>query len=119
MGGIFRDMIQEEDAEVLYHYGDKFYTSFAAVTRKKCGKGMVYYLGCGLDKAITQKIFDTIMKEQKIDTIDSDPGVEVMVRGNKDKRILMLINHNDYEARAGKVLLEPYSCKIVNFSFNP
>jgi beta-galactosidase len=119
MGGIFRDMIQDEDAEVLYRYGDKFYTSFAAVTRKKCGKGMVYYLGCGLDKAITQKIFDTIMKEQKIDTIDSDPGVEVMIRGNKDKRIWMLINHNDYEARAGKVLLEPYSCKIVNFSFNP
>ena len=33
-GRIFRDMIQVQDAEVLFHYADAFYLEFAAVTRK-------------------------------------------------------------------------------------
>lgn len=31
-GGVFRDMIEVSDAEVLYTYGDTFYDKFAAVT---------------------------------------------------------------------------------------
>ena len=38
-GGIFRDMLAVEDAEVLYRYGDAFYTEYAAVTRKKQADG--------------------------------------------------------------------------------
>ena len=55
-GGIFRDMLEARDAEVLYRYGDTFYTKFAAVTRRKQGAGTVYYLGCALDEGTTAKL---------------------------------------------------------------
>ena len=32
-------MLEVRDAEVLYRYGDPFYTDFAAVTRKRHGPG--------------------------------------------------------------------------------
>ena len=46
-GGIFRDMIQVQDAEVLFHYADAFYLEFAAVTRKQTGRGTLWLRGCG------------------------------------------------------------------------
>jgi beta-galactosidase len=114
VGGIFRDMLEVEDAEVLYRYGDKFYTDFAAVTRKPCGKGMVYYIGCGLEESLSRKIYETIMDENGIETVITDSGVESVLRGDNDSgRIRMLINHNDYEACAGDVVLAPFECRIV------
>ena len=68
-GGIFRDMLEVTDAQVLYHYGDAFYTRYAAVTRKQHNKGMVYYLGCALDEAVTAKIMGTILADSHIDEI--------------------------------------------------
>jgi beta-galactosidase len=114
VGGIFRDMLEVDDAEVLYSYGDKFYTDFAAVTRKPCGKGMVYYIGCGLEESLSRKIYETIMAENGIETVITDSGVESVLRGDNDSgRIRMLINHNDYEACAGDVVLAPFECRIV------
>jgi beta-galactosidase len=113
VGGIFRDMIEVIDAEVLYKYGDTFYTEFAAVTRKACGKGMVYYIGCGLEEALSKKIFETIIAANNIATVDTDDGVEAVVRGDDNRKVRMLINHNAYEANAGDVVLAPFECKIV------
>jgi beta-galactosidase len=113
VGGIFRDMIEVIDAEVLYKYGDTFYTEFAAVTRKACGKGMVYYIGCGLEEALSKKIFETIIAANNIATVDTDDGVEAVVRGDDTRKVRMLINHNAYEANAGDVVLAPFECKIV------
>jgi beta-galactosidase len=113
VGGIFRDMIEVIDAEVLYKYGDTFYTEFAAVTRKACGKGMVYYIGCGLEEALSKKIFETIIAANNIATVDTDDGVEAVVRGDDTRKVRMLINHNAHEASAGDVVLAPFECKIV------
>lgn len=65
-GGIFRDMLEVTDAQVLYRYGDAFYTRYAAVTRKQHNKGMVYYLGCALDEAVTAKIMGTILRSNSV-----------------------------------------------------
>jgi beta-galactosidase len=113
VGGIFRDMIEVIDAEVLYKYGDTFYTEFAAVTRKACGKGMVYYIGCGLEEALSKRIFETIIAANNIATVDTDDGVEAVVRGDDTRKVRMLINHNSHEANAGDVVLAPFECKIV------
>lgn len=112
-GGIFRDMIEVNDAEVLYSYGDEFYRDFAAVTRKRNGKGSTYYLGCGMEDAITEKLMDTIMQENGIDALPSPDGVEVVYRGNEDK-IRMLINHNAYKTEIFGIELAPFECKIDN-----
>lgn len=111
-GGIFRDMLEVTDAQVLYHYSDAFYTRYAAVTRKQHNKGMVYYLGCALDEAVTAKIMGTILADSHIDVIPSDSGVEVAIRGGAQQRVRMLINHNAFEASAGDITLEPFGCRI-------
>lgn len=111
-GGIFRDMLTVRDAEVLYRYGDPFYQEYAAVTRRRQGAGTVYYLGCGTEEAVTAQVLGQIMADCRIETIPSDSGVEVVLRGGGSQRVRMYINHNDHEARAGSVTLEPFGCRI-------
>ena len=111
-GGIFRDMLKVLDAEVLYRYDDPFYREYAAVTRKKQGQGTVYYLGCGMEEAVTSQLMAEIMTDHGIRAIPSEEGVEVVYRGEGSQRIRIYINHNDHQAKAGSVALEPYECKI-------
>ena len=66
VGGIFRDMLEVSDCEVLYSYGDTFYNEYAAVTRKKQGDGMIYYVGCGLDEATINNISGTFNSNYSI-----------------------------------------------------
>ncbi|MCM1149634.1 MAG: beta-galactosidase [Butyricicoccus sp.] len=110
-GGIFRDMLNVGDAEVLYSYGDEFYREYAAVTRKRQGSGTVYYLGCGMDEATTAAIMGAIMADNGIETVESDSGVEVVRRGG-EQAVCMYINHNDREARAGDVVLKAFECRV-------
>ena len=111
-GGVFRDMLEVQDAEVLYRYDDPFYRSFAAVTRKRQGSGTVYYLGCSLDDTTTAGLMETILADCQIETIPSPPGVEIVTRGGSEQRIRMLMNHNAFEAEALGVKLPPYGCVI-------
>lgn len=115
-GGIFRDMIEviDQNTEVLFHYGDEFYSKFSAVTRKHNGKGCVYYIGCGLEQSLIGILMDTIMKDNKIDTIPSADGVEIVKRGAENSKICMLINHNAFEVEALGETLAPFECKIKN-----
>lgn len=116
MGGIFRDMIEVKDAEILFRYGDTFYDSFAAVTRKPAGKGMVYYIGCGLEESITKALMETIMKEKEIPMYPSQNGVEIVTRGEKEQQIKMYINHNGTEAEEDGVKLAPFECVIKSIN---
>lgn len=111
-GGIFRDMLTVRDAQVLYRYGDPFYREYAAVTRRKEGEGTVYYLGCGMDEALTAGLMGRIMADSGIKTIPSDDGVEVVVRGNAEQRVRMYLNHNAHQAKAGDVTLGPFQCRV-------
>lgn len=111
-GGIFRDMLAVRDAEVLYRYGDPFYSEFAAVTRKRHGKGAVYYLGCSLDADTTARLMGTVLADCQIDPIPSPDGVEIVTRGGEGQRIRMLLNHNAFETEALGTALPPFGCKI-------
>lgn len=112
-GGVFRDMlVASDDTEVLYHYGDAFYQDFAAVTRKPCGKGMVYYIGCSLDDSTLKELTEMIMTDNHIDMMPTEQGAEVVIRGTGDKRIRILMNHNDHPVQIDSVTLAPFECKI-------
>lgn len=111
-GGIFRDMLTVRDAQILYRYDDPFYREYTAVTRRKEGDGTVYYLGCGMDEALTAGLMDQIMADSGIETIPSDDGVEVVVRGGAEQRVRMYLNHNAHQAKAGDVTLEPFQCRV-------
>lgn len=111
-GGIFRDMLAVRDAEILYRYGDTFYTEYAAVTRKRWGSGAAYYLGCGLDADTTEKLLRQILDETGTETVASDENVEVVTRGGAEQKIRIFINHNAHTASACGVSLPPFGCKI-------
>ena len=109
-GGVFRDMLEVRDAEVLYRYGDSFYREFAAATRKRQGPGAVYYLGCSLDEGTISRLAETILAERGIEAIPSPEGVEIVTRGGAGQKIRMLMNHNAFEAEALGITLPPYGC---------
>lgn len=111
-GGIFRDMIEADGAEILFRYGDDFYTDFAAVTRKSSGAGKIYYIGCGLEEKISVRLFETMMNEKKIDATESPDGVEIVVRGDDAKKIRFVINHNAKKTEFGGKILQPFECRI-------
>ncbi|MCI8276059.1 MAG: beta-galactosidase [Lachnospiraceae bacterium] len=111
-GGIFRDMLEVSDAEVLYRYKDAFYGRYAAVTRKQHGRGAVYYLGCALDEATTAVLMGQVLEECGIETTLSDEGVEVVVRGGREQCVRMFINHNGFPASAGEVELGAFECRV-------
>lgn len=111
-GGIFRDMLEVNDAEILYKYGDDFYKEFAAVTRKGQAKGTVYYIGCGLDETTTKKIIGIVIDDNKIENEITNEGVEVCYRGNEEKKVRMIMNHNGYETEYNNTVLKPYESLI-------
>lgn len=115
-GGVFRDMLEVQDAEVLYRYGDSFYREFAAVTRKRQGPGAVYYLGCSLDEGTISRLTETILAERGIETIPSPEGVEIVTRGGAGQKIRMLMNHNAFEVEALGITLPPYGCVVETLS---
>ena len=111
-GGIFRDMLVTQGAEVLLRYQDPFYQEFAAVTRKSCKDGDVYYLGCGLEEDVLSRLLETISCRQNIALTPSEPGVEVVYRGHGEDRICMVMNHNAREVTHHGQTLAPFQCSI-------
>ena len=112
-GGIFRDMLSVQDAEVLYRYGDFFYQDRAAVTRRRHGRGTVYYLGCALDEATLNTVTDEILQSAHI---EPDPalmqeGVETVTRGGESK-IRIYLNHTPHAVQTPAGPLTPYGCHI-------
>ncbi|MCI8398526.1 MAG: beta-galactosidase [Oscillibacter sp.] len=111
-GGIFRDMlVPEEGTEVLFRYADTFYKDYAAVTRKPCGAGAVYYLGTALDEATTASLLQSVMLSQGIPLRITPPGVEIIDRGETE-RIRIYLNHNGEPTQAEGEELPAYGCKI-------
>lgn len=111
-GGIFRDMLVTQGADVLLRYGDEFYQEFAAVTRKAQKDGWVYYLGCGLEEPVLNRILEKISAQQNISLEVASSGVEVIYRGTGEDRVRMVINHNSYEAVYAGKTLAPFQCCI-------
>lgn len=111
-GGIFRDMLEVHGAQVLLRYHDPFYREFAAVTRNKQQSGWVYYLGCGLEDAVLDRVLEQVVTEQHIPMEPTQPGVEVVYRGDGDSQIRMVINHNAREAVYDGQALAPFQCSI-------
>ncbi len=112
VGGIFRDMLKNIDAEVLFTYGDLFYEGYAAITKKYVGKGCTYYIGCAPEESILKQFILDVIKEAQIEIIDSPDGIEVVRRGQGDSYIEMIINHNEDVIKYKDTELQPYGCVI-------
>lgn len=112
-GGVFRDMLVPNGAETLYKYGDKFYREYSAITKNSFGKGKVYYFGCTPDQNTIKKVMGNIIHDENIEYIKSPDNVEITVRGDKDSKVKMIINHNDFEVKADGISLDAFETKLI------
>lgn len=111
-GSVFRDLLEVTDAEVLAQYGDEFYRQYAAITCKKQGKGMVYYVGCSVDYTTLQGLLSRVLTAHQIEGTPSPEGVEIAYRGEGEHRIRMILNHNGTEVPFEGGTLAAYACYI-------
>lgn len=111
-GTIFRDMLETSDAEVLFKYADKFYSDFAAVTKKRQDEGIVYYIGCGLDENTFKTLMTKIIEDSALGGEITEESVEVCLRGNEKNRIKVVMNHSENSAMYNGRELLPYECFI-------
>ena len=118
-GGIFREMLESQGAEVLLAYDEPFYRDFAAAARMRRGAGSVYYLGCGLEEKLLTKVLEKAALEQGISPEPSAPGVEVVCRGSGSEALRMVMNHNPYPAEYAGEQLEPFQCLVRPLSGEP
>lgn len=112
-GGVFRDMLVCRGAEALYKYGDKFYREYSAITKNSYGRGKVYYFGCTPDQNTIKKVMDNIVRDESIEYIKSPDNVEIAVRGDKDGKVKMIINHNDFEVDVDGIALDAFETKLI------
>jgi beta-galactosidase len=113
VGGIFRDMLVVDDADILYSYNDKFYKDYAAITRKSYKNGTVYYIGCAPEEKILKNVVDFAIGETDIEKTCSPDGIEIVRRGNGENSVVFMINHNDYDVNFNDMVFAPFECKII------
>ena len=111
--GIFRDMVVPQGAQVLWHYDDPFYRSYAAITRNAYGQGAAYYLGTTPNQAILDQVLCQAMEEVGLERLDLPEGAESAVRGEGDSRVRILLNHNDVSIQALGQELAPFQVKVL------
>ncbi|CAM4212448.1 beta-galactosidase trimerization domain-containing protein [Paenibacillus alkaliterrae] len=105
-------MLTPTTAEVIYRYDEPIFPA-AAVTRNLYGKGTVYYIGGDLSANVLNELAYSIVKEQKIWHIESDEGVEVVVREAGERKLWFLLNHTESTKTFQGQQLSPYESKIV------
>jgi beta-galactosidase len=106
---VWRDLIHAEDAEVLLAYQDPPYELHACVTRHRHGKGVVYYVGAGVDERLMQILSRQVATEAGLQTIDTPDGMEVCVRADH----MVLANHTNESVSFAGVQLGPYGSAVV------
>lgn len=106
---VWRDLIDPLDADVLLSYSDPPYDSRACVTRHEFGKGVVYYVGAGVDEQLMLTLSRQIATDAGLETIDTPEGLEVCVRGEN----MVLANHTNHPVSFAGVQLGPYGSAVV------
>lgn len=112
--GVFRDMLVATQGKSLYHYGDQFYSQYSAVLENKYGQGRAYYIGTSLDENLLGDMVEDILCKQNIPVIKTPEGIEVVLRGNHDKKVVFIINHNPCKVKYKDLVLAPFETKIVD-----
>ena len=112
-GTVFRDLLRTTTAQTLFTYEDEFFEELAAITLNKYEGGNVYYVGCGVDENIMDKLAEKILKESNIETIKSPKGVEVVRRSVNGEDKYFVMNHTDKTQNIGNTTIKPYGALIV------
>lgn len=94
------DVIHLQGAEALATYDtDEFYNSYPVITKNKFGKGQAYYVGSFLSEVAMAVLFDKILSQTSISTIELPQGLEWKKRVKGNKSYHFLLNHTNQPVR--------------------
>ncbi len=110
---VFRDMLKTTTATTLFKYEDEFFEDLAAVTLNEYEAGKVYYIGSGADNTIMDALTNKILTDSKIESIESEEGVEVVRRSLNNEEYLFVMNHTANKKTFRNIELAPYEALIV------
>ncbi|QHT62340.1 beta-galactosidase [Paenibacillus lycopersici] len=110
---VWRDMLTPTTAETLYRYADAMFP-VPAVTRNAHGAGHVYYIGGGIGDEAMEELARTMIADRAIWHVESEKGVEVVVREDAEGRQRWFVMNHTEESKVfeGKIL-GPYA-SLVN-----
>lgn len=97
----FVERLKAIDAETIGQWidDDPLLAGGAAITRKRVGKGYVYYVG-GYTQFSVWPVLWQVMTDLKVSPpIDAPPEVELIVRGKGSSRFVVLLNHSSTAQR--------------------
>ncbi|REE77744.1 beta-galactosidase [Paenibacillus taihuensis] len=106
---VWRDMLTPTTAETLYRYDDNNFP-LPALTRNRYGKGSVYYIGGGIGENVMDELASSIISSEGIWHVESEKGVEVVVRedGEGVQRWFIMNHTGETREFQGKTLA-PYA----------
>jgi beta-galactosidase len=126
--GVWADVLQPSNAQVLATYTNASYAGKAAITRNSFGKGEAMYIGADLDRASLIRVLATAAKAAGAQ-LDGPDGVEMTVRQSGSKRWVFLMNPKSEaqkikiekpgtdlltgQARSGEIELNPYGVQVL------
>ena len=114
---VWRDMLTVKGAsESLCSYVDEF-SNYSAAVKNKLGDGSIYYIGTGIDDDFFwNNLALDIAQKHNINAYKSPNDVEVIIKGDSDSKIAIILNHNSYEVEYLELKLNPYDTQIISYT---
>ncbi|AJI54184.1 beta-galactosidase [Francisella philomiragia] len=114
---VWRDMLTvKESSKSLCNYIDEF-ENYSAAVKNKVGKGEIYYIGTGIDdEYFWNDLVLDLAKKHHLDTYSSPSDIEVVIKGEKDSKIAIILNHNGNEIEYLGLKLKAYDTQILEYS---
>lgn len=124
----YAEILRVKDAEILATFEDDFYEGNAAITCKHYGEGHAYYVAGRMAPGDMRGLFERVLNEAGVETLNLEEGVERHVRVADDAAYEFYLNPTreakTVEAVYGKELLsgqmiegaialEPYGVAVV------
>ena len=124
-----------ERTESIATWSNRFLNGLSAITTRSVGKGRVVYLGTYLTTELVESFFASVFQAAGVSPIlqDLPDGVEAIIRGGPDARLLFVLNTRHESCRVsglpegavevtdgvvegGGVVLPGYGCLILRLS---
>ncbi|MBR4663802.1 MAG: beta-galactosidase [Lentisphaeria bacterium] len=93
------EVLRNHDAEILGIYQEDFYAGTPAVTRRRLGKGSVYYLGANFEDDFLKEFYFDILTEAGVAPMLAGlpDNVKCAVREAENERCVFLYNFSEQE----------------------
>ncbi|MED7787682.1 beta-galactosidase [Francisella sp. 19X1-34] len=113
---VWRDMLTiKGSSQSLCNYADEF-KNYSAAVRNNLGEGSIYYIGTGIDdKYFWDGLALEVAQEHSINTYKSPNDVEVIIKGDDNSKIAIILNHNSSEVDYLGLKLKPYDTQIIQY----